>query len=62
MVGYSTNEGTGEEREMFWNDMERTMDTLGNGYRLCKLEDLNRWIGDRVRPSINGTFGVPGKN
>ena len=37
VVGYGSNEGTGEEakRESFWNDMERTMDRVGNGYRFA---------------------------
>ena len=40
--GYGPYEGDGEERERFWNDMDRTMDRVGNGYRLCMLIDLNR--------------------
>ena len=24
-----------EESERFWNDRERTIDKVGNGYRLC---------------------------
>ena len=35
---------------------------VGNGYRLCMVGDLNGWIGDRVRASITGGFGVPGEN
>ena len=27
-------------------DMDRTLDSIGNGYRLCVLGDLNEWIGD----------------
>ena len=33
VVGYSPNEGNGEERDRFWNDMSRIMDRIGNGYR-----------------------------
>ena len=58
VVGYGSNEGIGEERGRFWNDM----DGVGNGYRLCVLGNLNGWIGDRVRASITGTFGAPGEN
>ena len=47
VVGYGPDEGDGEER--FWNDIDRTLDSLGNGYRLCLLGDLNEWIGDRTR-------------
>ena len=47
MVGYGPNEGT-EERERFWNDLDKTVDRVGNGYRLCMLGNLIRWIGDRV--------------
>ena len=42
--------------------MDRIMDKVGNGYRLCVLGDLNVWIGDRVRAGITGAFGVPGEN
>ena len=60
VVGYSPNED-GEERDRFWNDMDRTLDSILNGYRLCFL-DLNGWIGERERAGITGAFGVPGKN
>ena len=40
VVGYNPNEGDVEER--FWNDMDRTLESVGNGYRLCILGDLNR--------------------
>ena len=55
VVRYGTSEGIGEERERFWNDMDKTVDIVGNGYRLCVLENLNGWIGDRA-----SAFGVPG--
>ena len=29
------------KEERFWNDMDRTLDSVGNGYRLCILGDLN---------------------
>ena len=60
--GVQPNEGDGEERDRFWNDIDRTLDSLGNGYRLCILGDLNGWIGVRVKASITGAFGVPGEN
>ena len=62
VVGYVPNEGDSEERDRFWNGMGRTLDTVGNGYRLCILGDLNGWIGDRTRAGITGAFGVPGEN
>ena len=62
VVGYGPNEGIGEERERFWNGMDRNVDRVGNGYRLCVLGDLNGWIGDRVRASITGAVEVPGVN
>ena len=62
LVRYGPNEGIDEERERFWNDMDRTVNRVGNGYRLCVLEDLNGWIGDRVRAGITGAFGVPREN
>ena len=42
--------------------MDRTLDRVGNGYRLCILGDLNGWIEDRKRAGITGAFGVPGEN
>ena len=62
VVEYGPNEGIGEERERFWNDIDRTMGRVGNGYRLCVLGDLNGWIEDIVRAGITGAFGVPVEN
>ena len=33
VVGYGSNEINGEERGRFWNDLYRTVDRVGNGYR-----------------------------
>ena len=41
VVGHGLNAGIGEERERFWNNMERTMNRVGNRYILCVLGDLN---------------------
>ena len=49
VVGYGPNEGIGDETERFWNYPYMTVDRVGNGYKLCMLGDLHRWIGDRVR-------------
>ena len=57
VVGYSSNEGNGEERERFWNDLARTVDKVGNGYRLCVLGDLNEGIGERMRASAFRILG-----
>ena len=38
------------------------MDSVGKGYRLCILGDLNGWIGDRTRAGITSFFGVPREN
>ena len=62
VVGYSPSEGDVEERDRFWNDMDRILDRVQNGDRLCILGDLNRWIGDKTRTGIIGAFGVPGEN
>ena len=58
MVGYSPGGGDGEERDRFWNDMDKFLDRVENEYRLCILG----WIGDRTRAGITGAFGVPGEN
>ena len=49
----------------FWKFLEghgQGSDSVGNGYRLYILGDLNGWIGDRTRAAITGAFGVPGEN
>ena len=61
-MGYGPNEGEDEERDRFWNIIDRNLDNIGNGHRLCILEDLNGCIGDRTRAGITGAFGVPGEN
>ena len=38
VVGYGPNEGDGEERDRFWNEMDRILDREGNGYRCAFLE------------------------
>ena len=40
-VRYDPTKGDGEERDGFWNDLDRIEDRVGNGYRLCILGDLN---------------------
>ena len=62
VVGYGPSEGDGEERDRFWNDIDRTLDSIGNSYRLFILGDLNRWMGDRTRAGIIVAFGVPREN
>ena len=42
--------------------MDRTQDSVGIGYRLCILGDLNGWRGDKARASITCAFGVLGEN
>ena len=62
VVGYGPSEGGDEERNRFLNDMDRILDRVGNGFRLCVLGDLNGLIGDKTRAGITGAFGVPGEN
>ena len=42
--------------------MDRTLDRVGNGYKLCILRDLNGWIRNRTRVCITGAFRVRGEN
>ena len=62
VVGDSPNQRDGEERDRLWNDMDRTLDSVGNGYRLYILGDPNGWIGHRARTGITIAFRVPGEN
>ena len=32
VMGYGPNETEGEERDRFWNDMDRTLGSVGNGF------------------------------
>ena len=41
VVGYGPNEGNGEKRERFWNDLDRIVDRVGSEYKLCDVGDLN---------------------
>ena len=54
VMGYGPNEGNGEERERFWNNLDRIVDREGNWYRLCVLGDLNGLTEDRMRADITG--------
>ena len=62
MVVQGATEGEVEEREMFWNDLDRVVDKVDKRYRLCLLGDLNGWAGDRLRVGITIGFEVPGRN
>ena len=44
VVRYGANERDGEEINRFWNDLDRILDRVGNGYRLCIVGDQNGWI------------------
>ena len=41
MAVYGPTEGEVEERERFWNYLDRVVKRVGNGYKLCVLGDLN---------------------
>ena len=43
-MGFVPSKGDDEERERFWNYLDRVVDRVGNRYRLCVLGDLNGWI------------------
>ena len=51
---YQLTEGEVQERERFWNDSDRVVDRVGNGYKLCVLGDLNGWVGNQLRVGITG--------
>ena len=38
--------------------MDRTLDSVGNEYRLYTVGYLNGWIGYRTKAGITGAFGV----
>ena len=59
VVGYNPSDGDGEERERFWNELDRVVDRVGNGYRLCAR--ISEYM-DRVRVDITGIFRAPGEN
>ena len=61
-VRYGPNEVNREERERFWNDLDRIGDRARNEYRLCVLRGQNIWIADKVRTRIIDPFGVLGEN
>ena len=51
MMGYD------EDWEKFWNDLDRIVDKIGNGYGLCNLGDLSQLVGSRVKVDVTGAFG-----
>ena len=60
---YGAVNGASEyERESFWNEVERTVDEVGNSYRVIVMGDLNGWGGDVECEGITGKHGVPGVN
>ena len=61
VVVYGLTEWDLEERDRFWNDLDRVVDRAGNGYRLGVLGNLNEWVGDKMRVNITGGFGALGK-
>ena len=46
--------GEVEERKKSWNELDRVVGRISNGYRLCVLRDLNGLDGDRMREGITG--------
>ena len=53
---YGPSEGYSEEKDRFRNDMDRTPGRVGNGYRMCILENLNGWKRDWTRAGIIYAF------
>ena len=49
---YGPTKGELEERERFWNDLEKAVDRIINWYRLSVLGDLNGWVRDRAVESV----------
>ena len=41
LVVHGPNEGDAEERERLWIDLDRVVDSVDNGYRLCVLGYFN---------------------
>ena len=54
MVVYGPTKEDAEEREKFWNDLDRVADRVSNGYKLCVLGDLNGWFGECVDSCLVG--------
>ena len=52
VVVYGPTKGELEERERFWNDLEKAVDRIINWYRLSVLGDLNGWVRDRAVESV----------
>ena len=55
VVRYCPEEEDGEER-----DIDRTLDSVGNGYRIV-YSGRAKWI-DKRKADITGAFGVAGEN
>ena len=62
VVVYGPTEKDVEGRERFWNNLNRVLDRLGNGYILCVVGNLNGCVGDRLRTGIIGGLGIQTEN
>ena len=60
-VSYVIIEGDNQERERGWNNLKRVLDRVLNGYKLCVMGDLNRWVSYRVEKFINDAFEKEGE-
>ena len=60
-VVYEPSEWDIEKKKKFWNDLNKVVDRIGNGNRLCALVDLNGWVIDSMKEGITVAFGVPGE-
>ena len=61
-VGKVPTVGIAEGKETFYNYLNMGVGSLGNGYSLFMLGDLNGWVGDRLGVGITDGFGVPVEN
>ena len=62
VVVHEPTEKDNNERESFWNDLERILGRAGSGYRLYEIENLNSLADNRVSDIITEVFGVPSEN
>ena len=42
--------------------MDRVVDRINNGYRLCVTGDQNGWVEGRIMMTITGAFGIHSEN
>ena len=51
-----------KERGKESNDLGRSLDSVGHGYKFCVEGGMNKWVGDRLRENRTDAYTFPVEN